>query len=115
MSEWVNQSQAVLQTIEKLSTKKKRDRLEIINAMIFSLNALDRSVVGWRDWIQNLDFMARFSEDELKAIEQGLLRTVRSFIEYDIDVTKRHENKIPQIRVSSSHSDQKEDPRGIYA
>lgn len=113
--QWTNQSEKILHKLTTLTQEQDRDRLEIINALILALNAIDRSVQGWRKWIQNLDFMARFSEDELKAIEQGLLKSVRSFIEYDIDITKRHENKIPQIRVSSSHSDQNEDPRGLYA
>jgi len=45
---WIGQSENLLKTIEKLSTKKERDRLEIISSMILALNALDRSVHGWR-------------------------------------------------------------------
>jgi hypothetical protein len=87
--------------MEEITAKKDRDRLELINSMLFSLHALNQSVHGWQKWIQNLNFMSKFSVNELQEMEAGLISTVRNFIEYDLDVTKRHENKIPQIRVGA--------------
>jgi hypothetical protein len=113
--QWTNQSEKILNKLTSLSQEQDRDRLAIINALILALNAMNRSVQGWRKWIQNLDFMARFSEDELKAMEQGLLQSVRSFIEYDIDVTKQHEDKLPQLRLQSHRKRKKENARGMYA
>jgi hypothetical protein len=82
--------------------------------MLFTLQALNQSVQGWQKWIQNLSFMSEFSVDELQEMEMGLVTTVRSFIEYDLDVTKRHENKIPQIRVGARNKKKKDDLTGMY-
>lgn len=116
MSEhWINQSENILKTLKKIASKKERDRLEILNTMIFTINALDRSVLGWKQWIQDLGFMSRFTMDELREIEEGLMKTVQNFIENDIDVTKRHENKITRIRLSEPKQKKREDSRGIYS
>jgi hypothetical protein len=48
-------------------------------------------------------------------MEAGLVSTVRTFIEYDLDVTKRHENKIPQIRLGAREQKDEEGSTGIYA
>jgi hypothetical protein len=113
--QWTNQSTKILDKLATLSQEENRDRLAIINALMLALNAMDRSVQGWRKWIQNLDFMARFSEDELKAIEQGLLKSVRNFIEYDIDITKQYQDKLPQMRLTRRRKRKKDNARGMYA
>jgi hypothetical protein len=98
---WLQQSKNILNTLEKFATSEENDRLEIINAMLFTLNALDaldRSLQGWRRWVQNLAFMSRFTQDELQEIERGLIEKVRAFVQFDMEVTQQHEQKIPQIR-----------------
>ena len=102
---WIGQSENLLKTIEKLSTKKERDRLEIISSMILALNALDRSVHGWRSWIGSLRLMSRFTEDELREIEESLVKIVRDFVEYDVAVTQKHKDKIPRINVTRRRRD----------
>jgi hypothetical protein len=89
--------------------------LELINSMLFTLHALNQSVHWWQKWIQNLNFMSKFSVNELQEMEVGLVSTVRSFIEYDLDVTKRHENKIPQIRHEAREKKDEDDSTGMYA
>ena len=101
--------------MEERTAKQDRDRLELINSMLFSLHALNQSVHGWQKWIQNLSFMSKFSINELQEMEAGLVATVRTFIEYDLDVTKRHENKIPQIRRRVEDKKDKDNPSGMYA
>jgi hypothetical protein len=113
--QWTNQSEKILHKLTTLTQEQDRDRLAIINALILALNVMDRSVQGWRKWIQNLNFMAQFSEDELKAIEQGFVKLVRSFIEYDIDITKQHEDKLPQMRLTRRRKRKKESEQGMYA
>ena len=54
---------------------------------------MDRSPHGWRHWIQNLGFMAEFSADELRLMEEGLTKVGHAFIAYDLDVTKRYQEK----------------------
>ena len=112
--QWTDQSTKILEKLTTLSHEENRDRLSIINTLILALNAMDRSVQGWRKWIQNLDFMARFSEDELKAIEQGLLNSVRNFIEYDIDITQQYQKKLPQIRTTRRRKTQNENTQRMF-
>ena len=100
---WLQQSKNILITLEKYASTETNDRLEIINAMLFTLNALDRSLQGWRRWVQNLAFMSRFTQDELQDIERGLIEKVRAFVQYDIAVTQQHEPKIPKIRFRTRH------------
>jgi hypothetical protein len=83
---WLQQSKNILNTLEKFSATEESDRLELINAMLFTLNALDRSLQGWRRWVQNLAFMSRFT---------------RAFVQYDMEITQQHEQKIPKIRFRS--------------
>ena len=97
---WISQSENFLKAIEKQSSKTDRDRLEVVSSMILALNALDRSVHGWRSWVGSLRLMSKFTEDELRAMEEGLIKRVRAFVEYDIDVTKKHKDKIPRIDVA---------------
>jgi hypothetical protein len=59
--------------MEKYASKQDRDRLELINTMLFTLHALNQSVHGWQKWIQNLSFMSKFSVNELQEIEAGLV------------------------------------------
>jgi len=73
--------------------------------MILALNALDRSVHGWRSWIGSLRLMSRFTEDELREMEESLVKIVRDFVEYDVAVTQKHKDKIPRINVARRSRD----------
>ncbi|MCJ7632074.1 hypothetical protein MUP77_06725 [Candidatus Bathyarchaeota archaeon] len=59
---WVAKSQELFKTLTELASKKEEDRLEKVSTMIFSLNSIDKSLHGWRSWIQNLSFMSKFTE-----------------------------------------------------
>lgn len=102
-----------MKTIEKLSTKKERDRLEIISSMILALNALDRSVHGWRSWIGSLRLMSRFTENELREMEESLVKIVRDFVEYDVAVTQKHKDKITRINIARRKRDVRRSQRHI--
>ena len=57
MSEqWITQSERVLKAMEQSLQHKGKDRLEAITAILRVLNAVDRSLHGWRRWVQNLGF-----------------------------------------------------------
>jgi len=96
--QWITQSEQILKTIEQNIKKAEKDRLEAITAILYVINAIDRSLHGWRRWVQNLRFMTQFSSEELHQMEQGLSHVARVFIENDLDVTKRYAEKIPQSR-----------------
>jgi hypothetical protein len=102
---WISQSEHLLKAMERLSAKKGRDRLEIITSMLLALNALDRSVHGWRSWIGSLRLMSRFTEDELREMEESLVKIARDFVKIDIAVTQKHKDKIPRITVGRRRRD----------
>ena len=112
--QWTDQSRKILNRLTTLSQEENRDRLAIINTLMLALNAMDRSVQGWRKWIQNLDFMARFSEEELKAIEQGLVKSVQNFIEYDTNITQQHQDKLPQMRTTRRRRRKNDNTQGMF-
>jgi hypothetical protein len=97
---WISQSREILKVLERLASEKGEDRLELVNDMIFALNSIDRGVHGWRTWIQNLQLMSKFSGDELKEMKEGLIKEAREFIEYDVQVSEKHKEKIPGIVVA---------------
>jgi hypothetical protein len=85
--------------MEELTTKKERDRLEVINSILFTLNSLERSIHGWRSWIRNLSIMSKFSIDELKEIDEALHKQAKNIIKYDLEATKKWKDKFPKIRI----------------
>jgi hypothetical protein len=83
--------------------------------MFFILNTLERSMKGWWSWIRNLDFMARFSEDELRELEDGLNENAQAFIQYDMDVTKKYQAKMPTVKFKVRKGRTKVDTQGLFA
>jgi len=112
---WISQSEELLKTLKELASKKGEDRLELVNSMIFTLNAIDRSIHGWRSWIQNLPLMAKFPEEDLREMTEGLIKKAQEFIEYDVQVTEKHKEKIPRIVVFRRKGEEDRPERGIYA
>ena len=118
MSErWIKERERLLKGMKELTSKKERDRLEIINSLLLTLNALERSVLGWRSWIGNLSIMSKFSLEELKEIDEALYKQAETVIEYDIEATKRWKDKIPPSRIARrriGRIGEREETRGIY-
>lgn len=117
MSErWINESELLLKGMKELSSKIDRDRLEIINSVLFILHTLERSIGGWKRWIENLSLMSNFSLEELKEIEEALQKQAVTIIHYDIDATKRWSNKFPQINIvkRKTRPRQNEITKGLY-
>lgn len=94
MSErWFQVSKRILDQIEKLEKMEKKDRLEHVKSMRFVLSALQRSLLGWTQWVSNPDVMTRFTREELEEMDRKLADFARSFIEYDMQITKKGEEK----------------------
>ena len=94
---------------------EKKDRLEVINSIVFALNAMERSLHGWKLWVRNLPLMSRFTLEELTEIEEALDKQIRPFIEYDVEATKRWNDKFPRIRVvPRRRRREEEEARGMY-
>ena len=89
MSErWIQVSEKILDQIKRLEEAKKRDRLELVRSLRFMLSALQRSLLGWMQWVNNPDIMTRFTKEDLEKINKKLSEFTRSFIEYDLEATK---------------------------
>ncbi|NIO36456.1 DUF2153 domain-containing protein [Candidatus Bathyarchaeota archaeon] len=89
MSErWVKVSEKILNQLKHLEGAKKKDRLELVRSMRFVLRALEMSLVGWKQWVNNPDIMTKFTKKDLDKMNSKLSEFTRSFIEYDIEATK---------------------------
>lgn len=86
---WIEDCKRILDQIKRLKDVKGQDRLDMVRRLRFTLFALQRSVSGWIEWINNPDVMARFSLEELKEISKNLAKLTQPFIEYDCEVTSR--------------------------
>ncbi len=85
--------------MKELSSKEQRDRLEVINSLLFTLNILERSIQGWRAWIGNLSVMSQFTIEELMEIEKALGKQTETIIEYDVEATRKWMDKFPHVHV----------------
>jgi hypothetical protein len=112
---WISHCQRIVQTLAELAEKKGKDRLELIKILLFTINALHRSIEGWRNWVQNLQFMSKFTEEELAELEHRLIESTRAFIEYDIEVTEKYMAKIPTAKYTLRTDGANEDRSGLYA
>ena len=89
MSErWIQVSEKILDQIKRLEEAKERDRLELVRSLRFMLSALQRSLLGWMQWVNNPDIMTRFSQEDLETMNKKLSEFTRSFLEYDLEATK---------------------------
>ena len=86
---WVERCERILDRIKTLENSKDMDRLELIQSMGFNLGSLVGSLSGWFQWINNPDIMTRFNKEELEVINKGIIDFVKSFIEYDMKITKQ--------------------------
>ena len=116
MSEkWISQCKRILQTLDEITENKEKDRLEIVNAMLFTINALHRSLEGWRNWVRNLRFMSKFTKEDLAELEHSIVKSTRAFIEYDIEVTEKYMAKIPKAKYTLLTDKANEARNGLYA
>jgi len=101
---WVRECKRILDQIKNLEGIEGQDRLDIVRTLRFTLYALQRSVSGWMEWIDNPDVMTHFSLEELKEISKSLSKLTQSFIEYDCEITS-HAQKDSTIREPKTPSE----------
>jgi hypothetical protein len=85
---WIQVSEKILDQIKRLEEAKERDRLELVRSLRFMLSTLQRSLLGWMQWVNNPDIMTRFSQEDLETMNKKLSEFTRSFLEYDLEATK---------------------------
>jgi len=85
---WIADCQEVLKQLKEVSSKKKRDRLDMLKSIRFSIRALQRSLMGWWQWANSPEMMSNFSSKELEEINKTITKFVKTFIEYDVKITE---------------------------
>jgi hypothetical protein len=92
-SDWIQSSKKVLEQIRTLEQKEDKDRLDYVRSLRFVIIASNRSLAGWMQWANNPDIMTQFAKEELDEMNQKLTEFTCSFIEYDLEITKKGEEK----------------------
>lgn len=91
LSDWIQTSREVLKRLRELQEIPSADRLDLLKSMNYSLRAIERSIVGWLEWINNPNLMANFSLEEIREMHRTILDFAIKFLEYDIKVTEMGE------------------------
>ncbi|HDQ06793.1 MAG TPA: DUF2153 domain-containing protein [Candidatus Bathyarchaeota archaeon] len=81
-------SERIIEQLNRLEDVKDKDRLELVRSLRFVLGVLQRSVLGWTQWVNNPDIMTNFSQKDLEKMTKKLAKLTRSFVEYDLEMTK---------------------------
>jgi hypothetical protein len=84
---WIRVSERIINQLECLEESKDKDRLELVRSMRFVLTVLQRSLIGWTQWVNNPEVMTIFSQEDLEKMTETLSKFTRSFIVYDLEVT----------------------------
>jgi len=84
---WIRVSERIIDQLKRLEDTKDKDRLELVRSLRFVLGVLQRSLIGWTQWVGNPDIMTIFSQDDLEKMIKTLAEFTRSFVEYDLKMT----------------------------
>jgi hypothetical protein len=104
--EWVTRVEHALKALNQLKTATRRDRLDVITDLFRIIDMLNRSVHGWQHWLQDMSFMASFTEDELTAIKTRLIDLTEGFLRYDLEASQQY----PQSLRDQPTDEPTEDP-----
>lgn len=88
MSEgWIRVSEKILEQLKRLEKTKGKDRLELVRSLRFVLSVLQRSLLGWTQWVNNPDIMTIFTQEDLEKMTKQLSKFTHSFVKYDLEMT----------------------------
>ena len=88
MSErWMQVSERIIEQLNRLENVKDKDRLELVRSLRFVLGVLQRSLIGWTQWVNNPDIMTIFSQKDLEEMTKKLAEFTSSFVKYDLELT----------------------------
>jgi hypothetical protein len=80
-------SERIIEQLNSLENVKDKDRLELVRSLRFVLGVLQRSLIGWTQWVNNPDIMTIFSQKDLENMTQKLAEFTGSFVKYDLEMT----------------------------
>jgi len=84
---WIRVSERIIDRLKRLEDTKAKDRLELVRSLRFVLGVLQRSLIGWTQWVSNPDIMTIFSQEDLEKMTKTLSEFTRSFVKYDLEMT----------------------------
>lgn len=84
---WIHVSEKIIDQLNRLEDVKDRDRLELVRALRFVLSVLQRSLLGWTQWVNNPDIMSIFSQKDLEKMTKKLTEFTQTFVKYDLEMT----------------------------
>jgi hypothetical protein len=84
---WIQVSERIIEQLKHLEESKDKDRLELVRSLRFVLTVLQRSLLGWTQWVNNPEVMTIFSQKDLEKMTETLSKFTRSFVEYDMKMT----------------------------
>jgi hypothetical protein len=87
--QWIDECNHYLQQVKAALALENPDRLDLVTAMQRAILAINHSILGWLQYINNPDIMSRFERTELHEISDSLNKFAESFIEHDIEVTRK--------------------------
>ena len=87
--QWIDECNHYLEQVKAALALDNPDRLELVTAMQRAILAINHSVLGWLQYVNNPDIMSRFERTELHEISDSLNKFAESFIEHDIEVTRK--------------------------
>ena len=117
MSErWIQSLERLLDRIKSLEEVEGKDRLELVRSLGFTLGVLQRSLLGWMQWVNNPEIMTKFTQEDLEKMNKKLSKFVWSFIEYDLEATKLGAEKGLEARERPDRKRKERDERteGLY-
>jgi len=85
---WIQECRQYLKVLAEQVVVKNRDRLDLVRGMRTSLSALNRSLWGWIQYVNNPDIMGKFTKEELEEMDKVINEFARNFIEYDVKITE---------------------------
>jgi hypothetical protein len=106
---WIKVSERLLDQLKRIENTKGKDRLELVRSLRFVLNVLQRSMIGWTQWVNNPDIMSIFSQNDLENMTGKLSKFTRSFIQYDLEMTSLGVKK--GLKSSKKITEKKKDQR----
>ena len=85
---WVEVSKRIIDQLKTFEDTKDKDRLELVRSLRFVMSVLQRSLVGWMQWVNNPDVMSMFSQKDLEDMTKELAKFTHSFVQYDLEMTE---------------------------
>ena len=90
MSEqWIRECNELLQEIRASMKVENVDRLQLVTVMYKALMAVNHSVLGWFQYVNNPDIMSMFDVEELAEITETMNKFAEAFVSHDIEITEK--------------------------